>query len=94
MAILAAGHGVGPFAHKDLFTNMVTLQAFNGATALTALLLAAVITERNRTQEEIKRLCARLTDMVAAMPDHPVTDQWQTSDDPEDPGGRPGDGQP
>ncbi|WP_433916417.1 MASE1 domain-containing protein [Streptomyces sp. NBC_01744] len=93
LAILAAGHGVGPFAHKDLFTNMVTLQAFNGATALTALLLAAVITERNRTHGEIKRLCARLTDMVAAMPDHPVTDQWQTSDDPDDPGRRTGDGE-
>ncbi|MFE7705670.1 MASE1 domain-containing protein [Streptomyces sp. NPDC057486] len=88
LAILAAGRGAGPFAHEDLFTNMVTLQAFNGATALTALLLAAVITERNRTHDEIKRLCARLTDMVAAMPDHPVTDQWLTSDDTDDPDGR------
>ncbi|MET8328843.1 MASE1 domain-containing protein [Streptomyces sp. NPDC005181] len=94
LAILAASRGTGPFAHKDLFTNMVTLQAFNGATALTALLLAAVITERNRTHAEIERLCARLTDMVAAMPDHPVTDQWQTSDDPDDPCGRAGNGQP
>ncbi|MFF0288921.1 MASE1 domain-containing protein [Streptomyces sp. NPDC005262] len=94
LAILAAGHRAGPFAHKDLFTNMVTLQAFNGSTALTALLLAAVITERERTHGEIKRLCARLTDMVAAMPDHPVTDQWQTSDDPEDPGRRTDDGRP
>ncbi|MGW3659183.1 MASE1 domain-containing protein [Streptomyces sp. NPDC005151] len=88
LAILAASRGAGPFAHKELFTNMVTLQAFNGATALTALLLAAVITERNRTHDEINRLCGRLTDIVAAMPDHPVTDQWLTSDDPDDPDGR------
>jgi integral membrane sensor domain MASE1 len=88
LAVLAAGRGAGPFAHKELFTNMVTLQAFNGATALTALLLAVVITERNRTHDEIKRLCGRLTDIVAAMPDHPVTDQWLTSDDPDDPDDR------
>ncbi|MEU0833927.1 MASE1 domain-containing protein [Streptomyces sp. NPDC005969] len=85
LAILAAARGAGPFAHKELIINMVTLQAFNGATALTALLLAAVITERNRTHAEINRLCGRLTDIVAAMSDHPVTDQWLTSDDPDDP---------
>jgi hypothetical protein len=67
---------------------MVTLQAFNGATALTALLLAAVITERNRTHAEINRLCGRLTDIVEAMSDHPVTDHWLTSDDPDDADGR------
>ena len=67
LAILAAARESGPFAGHDLFANMVTLQAFNGATALTALLLAAVITERNKTHEEIKRLCAQLTEMVAHM---------------------------
>lgn len=67
LAILAAARESGPFAHHDLLENMVTLQAFNGATALTALLLAAVITERNKTHEEIKRLCVQLTEMVAHM---------------------------
>ncbi|WP_392674102.1 MASE1 domain-containing protein [Streptomyces sp. LN785] len=86
LAILAAGRGAGPFAHQDLFTSMFTLQALNGATALTALLLAAVITERNRTHEEIRRLCGRLTGMVAAMPQRPFADQWQTSDDPDEGG--------
>ncbi|MET7858066.1 MASE1 domain-containing protein [Streptomyces sp. NPDC005318] len=97
LAILAASRGQGPFAHADLLTNMVTLQAFNGATALTALLLAAVITERNRTHEQIKRLCARLNDVVAALPDRVVSDQWQTSDDPdgpENPCGPADDGRP
>ncbi|MFF3321870.1 MASE1 domain-containing protein [Streptomyces sp. NPDC002889] len=65
LAILAAARQSGPFADLDLFADMVTLQAFNGTTALTALLLAAVITERNETHEEIKRLCARLAEMVA-----------------------------
>ncbi|MFI1399100.1 MASE1 domain-containing protein [Streptomyces sp. NPDC020681] len=67
LAILAAARESGPFAGHDLFANMVTLQAFNGTTALTALLLAAVITERNETHEEIKQVCARLAEMVAHM---------------------------
>ncbi|MFI6729066.1 MASE1 domain-containing protein [Streptomyces atratus] len=64
-AILAAGRMTGPFAHHGLLTNMITLQAFNGATSLTALLLAAVVTERNRTYQEIKRLCVQLTEKVS-----------------------------
>ncbi|MEJ8656675.1 MASE1 domain-containing protein [Streptomyces halotolerans] len=67
LAIYAATREAGPFAGQDLFSNMVTLQAFNGTTALTALLLAAVITERNQTHEEIRRVCARLAEMVAGI---------------------------
>lgn len=67
LVILAAGRGDGPFAHHDLLANMVTLQAFNGAAALTALVLAAVVTERDRTYEEIKRVCDELTDVVVAL---------------------------
>lgn len=64
LAILAAGRMAGPFAHHGLLTNMITLQAFNGTTALTSLLLAAVVTERNRTYREIKRLCTQLSEKV------------------------------
>ncbi|MCT2543617.1 MULTISPECIES: MASE1 domain-containing protein [Streptomyces] len=64
LAILAAGRMTGPFAHHGLLTNMITLQAFNGTTALTSLLLAAVVTERNRTYREIKRLCTQLSEKV------------------------------
>ncbi|WP_328401646.1 MASE1 domain-containing protein [Streptomyces sp. NBC_00390] len=65
LAIHAAAVRSGPFAGGDLFSNMVTLQAFNGAAALTALLLAAVITERNETHDEIERVCARLSEIVS-----------------------------
>ncbi|MER5893436.1 MASE1 domain-containing protein [Streptomyces sp. NPDC001876] len=65
LAIIASGRMAGPFAHHDLLTNMVTLQAFNGTVSLTALLLTAIVTERNRTHEEIERLCAQLSDAVA-----------------------------
>ncbi|ATW52006.1 MASE1 domain-containing protein [Streptomyces peucetius] len=71
MAVLAAAAESGPFTGQDLFPSMVTLQAFNGTTALTALLLAAVITERDRTHEEIKRVCARFAEMVATMDPRP-----------------------
>ncbi|MFJ2133982.1 MASE1 domain-containing protein [Streptomyces sp. NPDC098085] len=64
-AILAAGRMTGPFAHRGLLTNMITLQAFNGAVSLTALVLAAVVTERERTYQEIKRLCTQLSEKVA-----------------------------
>ncbi|MFD6277346.1 MASE1 domain-containing protein [Streptomyces sp. NPDC060209] len=64
LAILASGRMTGPFADHDLLTNMVTLQAFNGTVSLTALLLTAVVSERNRTHEEIQRLCGQLSDAV------------------------------
>ncbi|MFC5901044.1 MASE1 domain-containing protein [Streptomyces zhihengii] len=71
LAILAAAGGSGPFAGHDLFSNMVTLQAFNGTAALTALLLAAVVTERDETHQEIKRLCSRLAEVVAQIEPRP-----------------------
>ncbi|AQU71008.1 MASE1 domain-containing protein [Streptomyces niveus] len=64
LAILASGRMTGPFEHHNLLTNMVTLQAFNGTVSLTALVLTAVVTERNRTHEEIERLCAQLSTAV------------------------------
>jgi integral membrane sensor domain MASE1 len=66
LAILAATRRTGPFAGHGLLANMVTLQAFNGVTALTALLLSAVVTERDRTHEEIRRACAQLQELVDA----------------------------
>jgi integral membrane sensor domain MASE1 len=66
-AIIAAARESGPFAGHDLLTNMITLQAFNGSASLTALLLAAVVSERNETQREIARACGQLADMVTRM---------------------------
>lgn len=64
-AIVAAAERSGPFAGHDLLTDMITLQAFNGSTALTALLLSAVVSERNQTQYEIARACRQLAAMAA-----------------------------
>ncbi|MFI8266602.1 MULTISPECIES: MASE1 domain-containing protein [unclassified Streptomyces] len=64
-AIVAAARGSGPFAGHDLLTNMITLQAFNGSSSLTALLVAATVSQRNQTQKEIARACGLLAEMVA-----------------------------
>ncbi|MEV6399945.1 MASE1 domain-containing protein [Streptomyces sp. NPDC051907] len=82
LAILAAAGDSGPFVGEDVFANMVTLQAFNGTTALTALLLAAVITERDRTYEEIKQVCVRLADTVARMEPRPEPYEYPPEDRP------------
>ncbi|MFF2202398.1 MASE1 domain-containing protein [Streptomyces sp. NPDC058145] len=64
-AILAAARRSGPFAGHDLVTNMITLQAFNGTAALTALLLSAILGERAQSQREIELACGQLADMVS-----------------------------
>lgn len=64
-AILAATRRTGPFAGHTLLTDMIALQAFNGAAAMTALLLSAVITERNEAQKKIEETCRRLAEMAA-----------------------------
>ncbi|MET9688097.1 MASE1 domain-containing protein [Streptomyces sp. NPDC006514] len=82
LAVLAAAGDRGPFVGDDVFANMVTLQAFNGTTALTALLLAAVITERDQTYEEIKQLCGRLAEVVARMEPRPESYRSPPDDHP------------
>jgi integral membrane sensor domain MASE1 len=61
VAIVAAAHESGPFSRHDLFADMVGLQAFNGSTALTGLVLAAIIAERNGAYEQVKLAVTQLT---------------------------------
>ncbi|MEV6118365.1 MASE1 domain-containing protein [Streptomyces sp. NPDC052109] len=74
-AVIAGGERTGPFAGHGMLTEMITLQAFNGSAALTALLLATVVSERNQTQREIARACGQLAAMAAriAAGDHRPT---------------------
>lgn len=64
LAIASTADDTGPFSHDSPPARMATLQAFNGATALTALLLSAIITERNTTRRQIERVCAQLAEVV------------------------------
>ncbi|HEX4246502.1 MAG TPA: MASE1 domain-containing protein [Pseudonocardia sp.] len=75
----AAAIGAGAFGQRDLFLNMVILQSFNGSAALTALLLAAVIHQRDQAHHDLKLACAQLADLAARL-DHDVLDRDQLAD--------------
>jgi integral membrane sensor domain MASE1 len=63
-AAVAATKGYGPFAHHSVFGRLVVLQTFNSAAALTALLLAAMVSERNCARLTIDRVAADLSKMT------------------------------
>jgi integral membrane sensor domain MASE1 len=67
IAIHATAHGYGPFSGHGFFSDMVSFQAFDGSAALTALLLAAIITERDRAYREIETACAQLAAVVVRL---------------------------
>ena len=75
----AAAVGAGAFGHRDLFLNMVILQSFNGSAALTALLLAAVIQQRDQAHHDLKLACAQLADLAARL-DENTLDRDQLAD--------------
>ncbi|MGW6905985.1 MASE1 domain-containing protein [Streptomyces sp. NPDC054940] len=79
ITIHAGARGTGPFAGHDLLAQMVILQAFNGTVTLTALLLSAVIAERNRTLGEIERVCERLTEALSRLAPEEPLDRWSSS---------------
>jgi integral membrane sensor domain MASE1 len=63
-AAMAATRAIGPFAHHGVFGRLVTLQTFNSAVALTALLLATMVSERDSARRAIDRVAADLTKMT------------------------------
>ncbi|GGZ88013.1 membrane protein [Streptomyces bluensis] len=85
IAIYAGSVGSGPFAGHDLLAKMVILQAFNGTVSLTALLLSAIVAERNNTSREIEQVCERLREALSRLaPDerfdlpYGPPEQWPT----------------
>jgi integral membrane sensor domain MASE1 len=60
----AAASGAGGFGGLDLFSTMVILQAFNGCVALTALLLAGLMQQRDRERSDVEQACAQLSELV------------------------------
>ncbi|MFI0825598.1 MASE1 domain-containing protein [Streptomyces roseolus] len=59
-----ATSGRGAFLHLTDVETMVKLQAFNGSAALTALLLASVITEQRATRRSVRRACQELAEVL------------------------------
>lgn len=62
--VLAAEAGRGPFAGLDLLPTMLTLQLFNGSATLTALLLAAMTSERDEAQRMVRHAASQMADAV------------------------------
>nr|WP_223831173.1 MASE1 domain-containing protein [Streptomyces venezuelae] len=59
-----ATSGRGAFLHLTDVEIMTKLQAFNGSAALTALLLASVITEQHATRRSVRRACQELAEVL------------------------------
>jgi integral membrane sensor domain MASE1 len=63
-ATAAASTGAAPFMGNGLWNNMLVLQTFNAALAITALLVAALMEERNAALWQVVRGNKDLKDMV------------------------------
>ena len=86
VAVYAAVHGYGPFAEDNLLTAMIILQLYNGTVALSALLLAVTITERNQARLDIDRTATRLGEVVNHLDRSKTTPRVRGPDDPQEPG--------
>ncbi|MER5842570.1 MASE1 domain-containing protein [Streptomyces prasinus] len=64
MATIAATDGVGPFRSLSRQEVLINLQVFNGAVALTALLLSALVTEQRNTRRSVERACQELVEVL------------------------------
>ncbi|MBT3149553.1 MASE1 domain-containing protein [Streptomyces sp. CHD11] len=84
MATLAANDRIGPFERLSDIEVMVNLQAFNGAMALTSLLLSAVITEQHHTRRSVERACQELVEVL----EHLTAGESAAGRSPRDEGGR------
>ena len=70
IAIWGTRRGLGPFAEHDPNNSLLILQVFVATVAITALVLAAVVTERKRTEEALSAKEAQLrliTDITPLM---------------------------
>lgn len=71
MAIVAGTDGVGPFEDHSVLEVMLNLSVLNGCVALTALLLAAIVTEHNNIRHETEVACEELAALVEELAPRP-----------------------
>lgn len=64
LAVVAGTDRLGPFAGHGMVEVMVNLTVLNGAVALTSLLLAAVVAEKQNVRRRIERACGEPTEVV------------------------------
>lgn len=70
MAVIAGTDRVGPFSGHSVLEVMLNLTALNGCLALTALLLAALVTEQQNIRRETERACDELAALVEELAPH------------------------
>src|SRR5580658_1445934 len=56
IAIRGTAHGFGPFSVGDPNTSLLLVQVFTGIVAITSLILAAEVSERERAEERVRQL--------------------------------------
>ncbi|MGX1158758.1 integral membrane sensor domain MASE1 [Streptomyces albogriseolus] len=64
LATGAATARAGPFEGLSDMQIMINLHAFNAASALTALLLSAVVTEQHNTRRSVEQACQELVEVL------------------------------
>jgi integral membrane sensor domain MASE1 len=64
MAVIAGTDKVGPFGNHAMIEVMLNLTVLNSCVALTALLLAAIVTEHKNIRRETERACEELASLV------------------------------
>ncbi|WP_330237747.1 MASE1 domain-containing protein [Streptomyces sp. NBC_00525] len=64
LAVLAGTARNGPFQEHTMVEVMISLTVLNGAVSLTALLLAAVVTEQDNVRRRIESACEELAEVV------------------------------
>lgn len=72
MAIIAGTDRVGPFEGHSVLEIMLNLAVLNSCVALTALLLAAIVTEHQNIRRETERACEELAALVEELAPHPA----------------------
>jgi integral membrane sensor domain MASE1 len=88
LAISAATAGEGPFAGRTLLQVMIILQALNGTAALTALLLAAIVTEQIGIRRRVEEACWALADVVDQLAPGETAHLWPVQDRRKDESGQ------
>ncbi|MCX4450858.1 MASE1 domain-containing protein [Streptomyces sp. NPDC087866] len=76
LAIVAGTDGAGPFADHTIVEVMINLTVLNGAVALTALLLAAVVAEQQNIRHRIEHACEELAEVVDQLAPGRSTGAW------------------
>jgi diguanylate cyclase (GGDEF)-like protein/PAS domain S-box-containing protein len=64
VAVWTTVNGIGPLAQESLLDRMVALQVFNATVAFASIVLAALVSERMRAEEELRRSEERVSGML------------------------------